>query len=69
MEVSLAVTAELFRLSSEQGRCLGDPFWAWAHKAPTLPRRKVQSECLARRRILDRILHAALKKAACGMVG
>lgn len=66
MEMSLAVMAELFSLSSEQGQCLGDPFWAWARKAPTLSRRKVQFECLARKRI---ILHAALKKAACGMVG
>jgi len=52
VEVFVTVIAELFSLSSEQGQCLWDPFWAWAHKAPTLPLRKVQSECLARRRML-----------------
>lgn len=30
---------------------MGDPFWSWAHKVPTLPLRKVQFECLARRRM------------------
>lgn len=41
-EMSLTVTAELFSLPSGQGQCLGDPIWAWAHKIPTLPHRKVQ---------------------------
>ena len=60
VEMSLAVIAELFSLSSEQGHCLGDPFWARARKAPTLPRRKVQFECLARRRILHKCQFYAL---------
>lgn len=53
MEMSLAVIAELFNISSEQGQCLGAAFWAQAHKAPTLTCRKVQFECLARRRVLQ----------------
>lgn len=54
MEMSLTVIAELFSISSEQGQCLGDAFWAKEHKAPTLTCRNLQFECLARQRVLHK---------------
>lgn len=74
MEISLAVIAELFSLPSGQDQCLRYPFWAWAYKVPTLPHRKVQlsagkEEGSSLTPSQVSVLHSALKKAACVMVG
>lgn len=64
--------ALVLQLSSSASPLSGVSAWGtlFGHKAPTLPHKKVQSECLARRRTLHRgQFYTALKKAARGTVG